>query len=91
MPNIKYVGKNLFIEKLSVSNIAEKGQKNIKKLLELVDKDTESFNKIMEAFRLPESDSSEKKIKDDAILKATIHAIEVPLEIMKTLQRGRKT
>ncbi len=25
MPNIKYVGKNLFIEKLSVSNIAEKG------------------------------------------------------------------
>ena len=66
------------------SNIAEKGQKHIKKLLELVDKDTESFNKIMEAFRLPESDSSEKKIKDDAILKATIHAIEVPLEIMKT-------
>ena len=52
--------------------------------MELVDKDTESFNKIMEAFRLPESDSSEKKIKDDAILKATIHAIEVPLEIMKT-------
>ncbi len=25
MPNIKYVGKNLFIEKLSVSNIAKKG------------------------------------------------------------------
>ena len=25
MPNIKYVGKNLFIEKLSVANIAEKG------------------------------------------------------------------
>ena len=25
MPNIKYVGKNLFIEKLSVSNIVKKG------------------------------------------------------------------
>ena len=66
------------------SNIAEKGQKHIKKLLELVDKDTESFNQIMQAFRLPENDLKEKKIKEDAILKATIHAIEVPLEIMKT-------
>jgi len=66
------------------SNIAEKGQQHIKKLLELVDKDTESFNQIMLAFRLPESDPKEKKIKSEAILKATIHAIEVPLEIMKT-------
>jgi len=66
------------------SNIAEKGQKHIKKLLDLVDKDTESFNQIMHAFRLPEGDSKEKKIKEDAILEATIHAIEVPLEIMKT-------
>ena len=66
------------------SNIAEKGQKHIKKLLELVDKDTESFNQIMHAFRLPESDSKEKKIKEVAILEATIHAIEIPLEIMKT-------
>ena len=38
----------------------------------------------MLAFRLPESDPKEKKIKSEAILKATIHAIEVPLEIMKT-------
>ena len=66
------------------SNIAEKGQKLIKKLLDLVDKDTESFNQIMLAFRLPEGDSKEKKIKEDAIKKATIHAIEVPLEIMRT-------
>ena len=66
------------------SNIAEKGQKHIKKLLELVDKDTESFNQIMHAFRLPESDSKEKQIKEEAIKKATIHAIEVPLEIMRT-------
>ena len=66
------------------SDTAEKGQKLIKKLLDLVDKDTESFNQIMLAFRLPEGDSKEKKIKEDAIKKATIHAIEVPLEIMRT-------
>ena len=66
------------------SNTAEKGQKLIKKLLDLVDKDTESFNQIMLAFRLPEGDSKEKKIKEEAIKKATIHAIEVPLEIMRT-------
>jgi len=66
------------------SNIAEKGQKLIKKLLELVDKDTESFNQIMQAFRLPDNDSKERKIKEKAILKATVHAIEVPLEIMRT-------
>tara|TARA_B100001057_G_C22870151_1_gene958458 strand:+ start:3759 stop:5447 length:1689 start_codon:yes stop_codon:yes gene_type:complete len=66
------------------SNIAEKGQKLIKKLLDLVDKDTESFNQIMQAFRLPDNDPKEKKIKEKAILKATVHAIEVPLEIMRT-------
>ena len=61
------------------SNIA-KG-KTYKKLLELVDKDTESFNQIMQY--LDYSDSKEK-IKEVAILEATIHAIEIPLEIMKT-------
>ena len=66
------------------SNIAEKGQEHIKKLLDLVDKDTDSFNQIMQAFRLPDSDPKEKKIKEDAILKATKNAIEIPLEIMKT-------
>ena len=66
------------------SNIAEKGQKLIKKLLDLVDKDTESFNQIMQAFRLPDNNPKEKKIKEKAILKATVHAIEVPLEIMRT-------
>ena len=45
------------------SNIAEKGQKHIKKLLELVDKDTESFNQIMHAFRLPEVTQKKNKLK----------------------------
>ena len=51
-----------------ISNIAGKGQKHIKKI-RTVDKDTESFNQIMHAFRLPDSDSKEKQIKEEAIKK----------------------
>lgn len=66
------------------SEWAKKGQSFKDKLLFLVDEDTNSFNKIMDAFRLPKSSDSEKEARRSAIEKATIYATEVPLEVMKT-------
>ncbi|NNE28369.1 MAG: glutamate formimidoyltransferase [Saprospiraceae bacterium] len=64
-------------------NWAAKGQASKQKLLALVDEDTQAFNGIMAAFRLPKSSDQEKKDRSQAIQDATRVAIEVPLEVMK--------
>lgn len=62
---------------------AIKGQDSRKKLLQLVDEDTIAFNSLMDAFRLPKSTDLEKEQRTDAIQRATMRAIESPLNIMK--------
>ncbi len=66
------------------SKWAVKGQKFKDELLFLVDEDTNSFNKIMDAFRLPKSTETEIEDRKQAIESATIYATEVPLKVMKT-------
>ena len=65
------------------SEWAEKGQAIKDKLLYLVDEDTEAFNGIMTAIRMPKSTDDEKKKRSTALINATKNAIEVPLEVMK--------
>jgi glutamate formiminotransferase/formiminotetrahydrofolate cyclodeaminase len=65
------------------STQAEKGQKLKDELLFLVDEDTRSFNKIMDAFALPKSTEAEKGIRSAAIQEATKYAIEVPYKTMQ--------
>ncbi len=61
---------------------AEKGQHIKDQLLALVDEDTRAFNKIMDAFKLPKGTDQEKAARKEAILQATIYAIEVPFKVM---------
>jgi len=62
---------------------AEKGQQLKDELLFLVDEDTRSFNKIMDAFGLPKGTAAEKETRSSAIEEATKYAIEVPYKTMK--------
>ncbi|MDR1878417.1 MAG: glutamate formimidoyltransferase [Bacteroidales bacterium] len=64
------------------SQWAEKGQHLKDELLFLVDEDTRSFNRIMEAFSLPKNTPEEKEIRSTAIQEATKYAIEVPFRTM---------
>jgi glutamate formiminotransferase/formiminotetrahydrofolate cyclodeaminase len=50
----------------------------------LVDEDTRSFNKIIDAIRLPKASDEEKAARAKAITKATKYAIEVPFQVMQT-------
>ena len=61
------------------------GQKIKDELLWLVDEDTQSFNKIMNAFGLPKGTDEEKAIRRQAIEEATKYATEIPF---KTVQRS---
>ena len=47
-------------------------------LISLVDKDTEAFNLIMKAFKMPKETDEDKKNRKDKILEGTIEAIKVP-------------
>ena len=66
------------------SKWAEKGMAYQRTLLDLVDEDTNSFNKIMDAFRLPKDTEEDKIYRSKAIQEATKYAILTPFKVMET-------
>ncbi len=62
---------------------AEKGAALQKRLLELVDEDTDAFNGIMKAFEMPKKSEEEKSARSLVIENATKHASMIPLAIMR--------
>ena len=70
------------------SQWAEKGLAYQKELLHLVDEDTNAFNKIMEAFRLPKDNEIDKVKRAEAIQAATKFAIETPFKVMETAYKS---
>ena len=66
------------------SQWAEKGLTYQNELLRLVDEDTNAFNKIMEAFRLPKDSEADKTKRAASIQAATRFAIETPFKVMET-------
>lgn len=64
------------------SDWAERGKVHHDKLLQLIDRDTDAFNALMDAFSLPKATDQEKEARSTAIQAATQHAIEVPLAVM---------
>jgi len=66
-----------------VKNLGVKAQSLKDEFLRAVDLDTESFNKLMETFRLPKKTEAQKEERDLAIEKATKEATLVPFEVLK--------
>jgi len=66
------------------SDWAVKGQKIKDELLFLVDEDTNSFNRVREAFGLPKTTDDEKATRTAAIQAATKYATEIPFKTMET-------
>ncbi len=66
------------------SDWADKGQAIKDKLIYLVDEDTNAFNAIITAVRMPKATDEEKEQRKTAMHEATRYAIQIPLEVMKT-------
>ena len=66
------------------SKWAVKGQKYKNELLFLVDEDTNAFNKIIGGFRMPKSNETEIRVRNEAIENATKYATEIPFKVMET-------
>lgn len=62
---------------------AERGAQMQKRLLDLVDEDTEAYNGILSAFELPKKSDEEKAARSAAVEAATLNASLVPLTVMK--------
>lgn len=67
---------------------AEKGRDLQEKLINLVDEDTQAFNRIMEVFAMPKKTEAEKEARKNALQSATLYATKVPL---KTMQEAYRT
>ncbi|MAW61783.1 MAG: glutamate formimidoyltransferase [Planctomycetes bacterium] len=65
------------------SQVAERGKALHEELVRLIDADTEAFDRIMAAWRLPQGSEAEKVAQQEALQTATRHAIEVPLRVME--------
>lgn len=65
------------------SEQAEKGQSIKDQLLHMVDEDTNAFNKILDAVRMPKSSDAEKAKRAEAMEAANKYAIEVPFKVME--------
>ncbi len=60
------------------------------RLLTLADTDTEAFNEVMAAYRLPKSTDEEKSARKDAVQRAMRTATDVPLETLRTVVEAMK-
>ncbi len=65
------------------SNWAVKGKAHHEELVRLVDQDTEAFNAVLAAMRLPKTTDAERAERSAAIRDATVGAIRVPFRIME--------
>jgi len=70
------------------SEFAEKAQSIKDELLFLVDEDTQAFNKILTAIRMPKSNDEEKQQRMNALSDATKYAIDIPLRVMECSSRS---
>ncbi len=68
--------------------IAEEGQDLMTFFTEAIDRDTDAFNRIMEAFALPKGSEAEAGVRKAAIDEATREAIRVPLGVLEKASRA---
>ncbi|GAA0178258.1 cyclodeaminase/cyclohydrolase family protein [Clostridium sediminicola] len=80
------IGKKMFDEysdeiQESIHDALKKAEESKEEFLKLMDKDTEAFMGLMDAFKLPKESEEEKVIRSAKIQKGLIDALEVPLEM----------
>ncbi len=70
------------------SDIAARGKDIQNRLLDLVDEDTEAFNSIINAYRLPKKTNEEIQTRNNTVQEAVRNAVMVPFKVMETAYSG---
>jgi formiminotetrahydrofolate cyclodeaminase len=78
------IGKKKYANsEAEIKTILAKSEELRKQFTLLIDKDTDAFNKVMEAYSLPKDSDDQKALRSSAIQASTKEATLVPLEVMK--------
>jgi glutamate formiminotransferase / formiminotetrahydrofolate cyclodeaminase len=81
--NLTYSKKKYKSVRDEMIQASEKGQKLKDFFTESIDKDTDAFNKIMDAFSLPKKSDEEIAVRNKAIQDATIEATLIPFSVLE--------
>jgi len=82
------VGKEKYVDvQNEIKETLKKSEQLRKELTELIDKDTEAFNDVMKAFKMPKDTEEQKKKRSKAIQEGYKNAAMVPLETARTCEK----
>lgn len=85
------IGKEKYAEYGEACRKAKDGATELyAKLVEGIDKDTEAFNKVSAAYKLPKDTDEQKAARSAAIRAANVGATEVPFETVRLCLEGLK-
>lgn len=68
-----------------MERVAQEAQALKDELRRTIDRDTDAFNGLMDASRLPKKTPEEQAVRAEALEKATLNAIEVPLSVVRNM------
>ena len=88
--NLSFQKKDLDHFNLNYVSIGENCQLYKDKMLALIDSDTDAYNKVIEAIRLPKKTDADKKVRLKEIELATIYAADIPMEILEISLKSLK-
>jgi glutamate formiminotransferase / formiminotetrahydrofolate cyclodeaminase len=81
--NLTYNKRGYKEVKQIMIDVSDKAQRLKDFFTESIDKDTEAFNKVMDAFSLPKGTDEEKALRDKAIMDGTKEATLVPFAVLE--------
>jgi glutamate formiminotransferase/formiminotetrahydrofolate cyclodeaminase len=81
--NLTYSKKQYKEVKQQMIEVSDKAQSLKDFFTDSIDKDTEAFNKVMDAFSLPKSTEEEQAARNKAVQDATIEATLVPFSVLE--------
>jgi len=82
------VGKEKYADvQEEIKEVLKKSEQLRKKLTKLIDEDTEAFNDVMKAFKMPKETEEQKKKRSAAIQEGYKTAAAVPLETANTCEK----
>jgi glutamate formiminotransferase/formiminotetrahydrofolate cyclodeaminase len=85
--NLTFGKKGYEAHDAEMNRVAVEAQALKAALLRAVDEDTQAFDAVMAAGRLPKATEEEQAARDAAVQAATLRAIEVPLSVMRECAR----
>lgn len=86
--NLTYSKKDYKDVREKMIEISEKGQKLKDFFIDAIDKDTDAFNEIMDAFSLPKKTDEERQARNKAIEDATKKATLVPFSVLENILKA---